>query len=83
MSDKYVAKALGSDAALSTEERLALILLADGANDDGQVRAVSEDRIAAIMQNKPADVQRILHGLYEKNLLQTYAQGIQIVLPPD
>ena len=83
MSDKYVAKALGSDASLSTEERLALILLADGANDDGQVRAVSEDRIAAIMQNKPADVQRIIRGLHEKNLLQTYAQGIQIVLPLD
>jgi hypothetical protein len=62
---------------------LALILLADDANDDGQVRAVSEDRIAGIMQNKPTDVQRIILGLHEKNLLQTYAQGIQIVLPPD
>ncbi|HEY1836550.1 MAG: helix-turn-helix domain-containing protein [Rhizomicrobium sp.] len=80
MSDKYVAMALGSGAAFSTEERLALILLGDSANDDGQVRAVSEDRIAGVMQIKPADVQRILHGLHEKGFLQTYAEGIQIVL---
>jgi transcription initiation factor IIE alpha subunit len=82
MSDKYVARALGSDADFSTEERLALILLADSANDDGQVRAVPEERIAKIMQKKPADVQRILHGLYEKGFLQTYADGIQIALEP-
>jgi len=69
MSDKYVARALRSDAGFSTDERLALILLADGANDDGQVRAVSEDRIAEIMQIKPADVQRILYGLHQKGYL--------------
>lgn len=80
MSDKYVARALRSNVDFSTEERVALMLLADAANDDGQVRAVPEDRIAKIMRTTPANVQSILHGLYEKGFLQTYAEGIQILL---
>ena len=80
MSDKYVARALRSNADFSTKERLALILLADGANDDGQVRAVSEDHIAEIMRTTRADVHKILRGLHENGFLQTYSAGIQILL---
>jgi len=80
MSDKYVARALRSDADFSTQERLALMLLADGANDDGQVRAVSEDNIAEIMRSTRADVHKILRGLYENGFLKTYSSGIQILL---